>query len=85
MSEEEQKDLQWWAKTLAQTIGVTAIAFAPDILQMFPEQTLLFKLAIPIGVIIKMIAYKYQNNQLPSGLSNIMDRIPDRITGARKK
>lgn len=77
----------WWLKTTGQVLGTSAVSFAPEILRVLPEHTLLFKLAIPIGFAIKMFWMKadYQNNsaKLPDGVRNVMDKIPNELTGVR--
>jgi hypothetical protein len=82
----KNEELKWWLKTGAEVIGTTAIAFAPELLQLLPENTLLFKLAIPIGVAIKFfkMKYDYKRDNLPSGISEkTLDKLPDKITGIK--
>ena len=78
-------ELKWWIKTSAEVLGTTLIAFAPEILQLFPQHTLAFKLAIPIGFFLKTMKLRkeYQDNKLPSGIIKAMDKIPVRFTGVR--
>lgn len=79
------KKTLWWLKTAAQGLAVTAITFAPEILQVFPEQTLAFKLALPIGFLVKFLWMKseYKQDVLPSGMTKVMDKIPDSVTGEK--
>ncbi len=81
----EIKGTLWWLKTAAQGLAVTAITFAPEILQVFPEQTLAFKLALPIGFLVKFLWMKreYKQDVLPTGMTSMMDRVPDSITGVK--
>lgn len=85
MSETEKKGLWYWTKTIGQGVAVTAITFAPEIMQIFPEHTLIFKLALPAGFLLKWIMAKkdYQKNELPTGLTKLFDKIPDRYTGIK--
>lgn len=85
MSNEEKHNLLWWTKTVGQVTLTTAITFAPEILKIFPEHTLAFKLALPIGFFLKMVAMRteYGKDELPSGMTKMMDKIPDKITGEK--
>jgi hypothetical protein len=79
----KKEDLKWWLKTGAEVLGTTAIAFAPELLQLFPENTLLFKLAIPLGAAIKLFKMKseYKKDTLPSGVaSKTLDKLPNEVT-----
>jgi len=81
-----KKSFFWWLKTIGQGLATTAVAFAPEILQAFPEHTLIFKLALPIGFFIKYTFAKkeYQKDILPSGLSDkVFDKLPNGLTGIR--
>jgi hypothetical protein len=77
----------WWLKTTGQVLATTAVSFAPEILRVLPEHTLLFKLALPIGFAVKLLMVKadYQNDsaKLPEGIRNTMDKIPDAYTGIK--
>ncbi|HAV56603.1 MAG TPA: hypothetical protein DCX45_03575 [Acinetobacter junii] len=87
MSETQKNTFWWWLKTTGQVLGTTAIAFTPELLQLLPEHTLLFKLALPIGFAVKLFMVKsdYQNNseKLPGGVRSVMDKIPNKYTGIR--
>lgn len=85
MPEEKKKTVWWWSKLALQGLATTAVAFAPEILQLFPDHTLAFKLAIPAGFLIKwmMVKSDYQKDVLPGGLSDKLDKIPNRFTGVR--
>lgn len=85
MSNEEKHNLLWWTKTVGQVTLTTAITFAPEILGIFPEHTLAFKLALPIGFFLKALSMKtqYGKDTLPSGMTKMMDKIPDKITGEK--
>lgn len=86
MSDQQKHNVWWWTKTIGQAALTTGVAFAPELLQLLPEHTLLFKLALPIGMFLKLtfMRKEYQENELPDGLSKVGDKIPDRITGIRK-
>lgn len=85
MSDKEKYTLWWYLKTGGQVALTTAITFAPEILKIFPEHTLAFKLALPIGFFLKMVAMRteYGKDELPSGMTKMMDKIPDKITGEK--
>lgn len=85
MSEQAKHNFKWWLKTSGQVLLTTAISFAPEILHIFPEHTVAFKLAIPLGFAIKLFAVKaeYQKDSLPSGVSNFMDKVPNKYTGEK--
>jgi len=85
MSDQEKHNLWWWTKTVGQVTLTTAITFAPEILGIFPEHTLAFKLALPVGFFLKTIAMKsdYMKDKLPSGLTKMMDKIPNKYTGEK--
>lgn len=81
----EIKTTLWWIKTAGQGLAVTAVMFAPEILRIFPEQTLAFKLALPIGAFLKFMWMRkeYQKDTLPSGMTKAMDNVPDSMTGIK--
>ena len=85
MSDQQKHNLIWWLKTVGQAAGTVLVAYAPEILQLFPEQTLLFKLALPIGFMLKLMFLRkdYKADGLPDGLSKVMDKIPNKITGIK--
>ena len=85
MSEQEKHDFKWWLKTGAQVLVTTAISFAPEILQVFPEHTVAFKLALPIGFAVKLFLTKseYKKDKLPNGMAKILDKVDDKYTGVR--
>lgn len=82
---DQKKNLWFWTKTVGIGLVSTAVAFAPEIMQVFPEHTLVAKLALPVGFFIKwMMAKKdYKKDELPSGITKLMDKIPDKYTGVR--
>jgi hypothetical protein len=79
------KDALWWGKTIGQGLAITAVTFAPEILRIFPEHTMVFKLAVPIGFMIKFLWMRkdYKKDVLPSGITKVMDKIPDAVTGEK--
>lgn len=87
MSDQNKHTLKWWLMTTGQVLVTTAVAFAPEILQLLPEHTLLFKLAIPIGFFIKAFGMKWdyerKSERLPEGVRNVMDKIPNDYTGVK--
>jgi hypothetical protein len=82
---DQKKKIWFWTKTIAQGVAVTAVTFAPEIMQIFPEHTLVFKLALPAGFLLKYLFVRkdYKKDQLPSGITKLLDKIPDSITGQR--
>ena len=75
--------------TLASSAYIYVADYAPELLEklasQLPEHTLLSKLS---PVIIAMIAHKkakekYQKDELPSGLSKMYDKLPNKITGIK--
>lgn len=85
MSDQDKHNLKWWLKTGTQVLVTTAISFAPEILQVFPEHTVAFKLALPIGFALKLFMVKadYKKDILPSGMTRLMDKVPDSLTGVK--
>jgi len=85
MPKAKSKNFWWWLKTTAFGLATTAVSFAPELLQLFPEHTLMFKLAIPAGFFVKSLMTKkeYKKDVLPSGLTNMMDKVPNKYTGVR--
>ncbi len=85
MSDKEKYTLWWYLKTGGQVALTTAITFAPELLQILPKHTLLFKLALPIGFFLKAMKMKteYGKDTLPSGMTKMMDKIPDNLTGKK--
>lgn len=85
MSEKEKQNFWYWTKTVALGVATTAVTFAPEIMQIFPEHTLVFKLALPAGFLLKWLMAKknYKKDELPSGLTKLMDRLPDKYTGTK--
>ena len=85
MPEEQKKNLWWWTKLALQGLATTAVAFTPEILQLFPEHTVAFKLAIPAGFFIKFLMTResYKKDELPGGITKLMDKIPDKVTGVK--
>jgi len=81
----EKRNVWWWLKTGGETLITTAIAFAPEILQLFPEHTLAFKLALPIGFLLKSMKMKkdYQRDELPGGLTKLYDKQSNQKTGIK--
>lgn len=82
---DKKKSFWYWTKTVGLGIATTAVTFAPEIMQVFPEHTLVFKLALPAGFFIKWLMTKgdYQKDQLPSGMTRLLDRIPNKYTGIK--
>ena len=84
-SKKEKRNFWWWLKTAGETVLTTAVAFAPELLELFPEHTMLFKLALPVGFILKQMKMKSENQKdvLPSGVGKYYDKMPNGITGIK--
>lgn len=75
--------------------GLSAmVAYVPDVApwaiqEIAKEHTLIFKLAPIIGGVLSSIWAStglrkgYQNDELPSGVTKVLDKIPDSITGKK--
>lgn len=75
--------IPWYKRKEFWGTVITVISFTPEVLQLFPEQTLAFKLALPVGIILTALGLRkgYKANNLWQWITNIMHRIPDKITG----
>lgn len=78
--------IPFWKRRELQGLALSILAFTPELLQIFPDHTVAFKLAIPVGLILSGIGlrkgYRANNLQLPGGLgdiSNAIDRLPNTI------
>lgn len=85
MTETKKKNLWYYIKNVGQTVGAAAFAFLPEILQLFPEYTLVFKASAVAGAIwkAKNIKEDYLKDNLPNGVAKILDKVPNSITGER--
>jgi len=71
--------------------ALTLLSFSPEIVNSFvtvgllPEHTLVARLAAPIGLILTAFGLRagYRDNNLPGGLTKVMDKIPDNISGVK--
>ena len=69
----------------------TILSFSPEIINVFVEAKLLkdysaiAKLALPLGLILTVLGLRkgYQADNLFDGLSNMLDNIPNKLTGER--
>lgn len=84
------KDYKWWLKTIGEALLWTGGYYATEILQVFPDNTIAHQVAIPVGFMIGFMVRKaigtkseYKQDTLPSGLSRVLDKIPNSITGIR--
>lgn len=89
---EQQKKSKWWATWHAiSSVGLGLLAFSPELIDwavksnILADYTLLAKLGLPLAVLVKILNLKkqYQLDNLPSGLSKMMDKIPDKYTGVK--
>lgn len=86
------KKKSWWQtkETLA-TIGLGLIAFSPELIEwavesdILKDYTLVAKLALPLSILVKVLGLKkqYMMDNLPSGITKIFDKVPDKITGTK--
>jgi hypothetical protein len=92
MENEAKKKFSWLRSF--ESIGAAALSvlsFAPEIIDaltstgVLKEYTLVAKLGLPLAAILKIFNVKkqYQKDNLPSGLTKIMDKIPDNYTGTK--
>lgn len=72
-----------WYKRLENYGGI--LTGLSTILTLFSPNTLAYKAGIAIGGILTMTGLRngYQANNLPSGITQVMDQIPDKITGVK--
>lgn len=86
----EQK--AWWKNWRTYTsIGLGVLAFSPELIDwavkadLLKDYTLLAKLGVPLGILVKILNLKaqYKMDNLPSGITKVMDKIPDKYTGVK--
>lgn len=93
MNPDPQINKSSWLKT-AESIGAAALSvlsFAPEIIDaltssgFLKEYTLVAKLGLPLAVILQSLGIRrgYKKDNLPSGLTKALDKIPDAITGVK--
>lgn len=75
--------IPWYKRKELWGTLINLVAFAPELLQAFPEKTLAFKLALPVGIILTALGLRkgYKANNLWRWTTDIMHKIPNKITG----
>ena len=86
------KRKEFWGPIIA--AGSAALGYLPDaapmiIQKLVPAHTLVFQLAQPIGILLgglftaMGLKKGYKADNLPSGITKAMDKIPDSLTGVK--
>jgi hypothetical protein len=76
-----------WFKRLE--VWGTILQGASAILMLFPNVSAAYHIGAAIGIIVgtatqvKGLTTGYQSDNLPSGITKIMDKIPDSLTGVK--
>ena len=85
MSDKKKKSFWFYFTEGAKFLGATVLTFAPEILGQFPGHTVASKLAIPVTVIWTGLRMRdwYMKDILPDAATNILDRMPDKVTGVK--
>lgn len=89
--DEQTNKVKWYQRKEVWGTALTLLSFSPEIVNSFvdigllPEYTLVAKLATPIGLILTALGLRsgYKDDNLPGGLTKVMDKIPDSVTGVR--
>lgn len=90
MSDQPAK-VRWYQRKEVWGTALTLLSFSPELINsvvdigLLPEYTLVAKLATPIGLILTAFGLRsgYKDNNLPGGLTKLMDKVPDSITGVK--
>ena len=77
--------IKFWKRKEVWGTALTILSFAPEMLGLFPQHTLAFKIATPIGLILAALGLRsgYKADNLPSGITRVMDKAPDTVTGVK--
>lgn len=83
--------VKWYQRKEVWGTALTLLSFSPELINSFvdvgvlPEYTIVAKLATPIGLILTALGLRsgYKDNNLPGGLTKLMDKVPDRISGVK--
>jgi len=76
----------WWKR--AEVIG-TVLQGLAGLFLLFPANTTVHIAGVAIGLVVGTITQVhglqvgYQSGNLPSGITSVMDKIPDTITGVK--
>lgn len=87
MSESTKKKKSKWyyiGQSLLGLLGV-GVAFSGQILDAFPDHTLVSQWSIPIAGGIKVLwdIWMYQKDALPETMTRFYDKLPDPVTGKK--
>ena len=84
MSSKKNNFWYWLGQTALGLVSI-AVTFSPQILEVFPDHTVVNQFAIPIGLGMKFIwdSWKYRRNTLPESQTKLLDIIPNGITGVK--
>lgn len=83
--------ISWWKRKELWGTILTAISYSPEIIGSFvdigiiPEYTLAAKLVMPLGILLTIFGLRkgYKSDNLSSGLTKMLDKIPDEYTGTK--
>ena len=89
--QQESTKVKWYKRKEVWGTALTLLSFSPELINsvvdvgLLPEYTLVAKLATPIGLILTALGLRagYKDNNLPGGLTRVMDKIPDNISGVK--
>ena len=86
----DSHNLKWWLKTVGEALLWTGGYYTTELLKLFPDNTVADQIAVPVGFLVGFLVRKaigtkneYKQDTLPGGITKIMDKIPDSITGVR--
>lgn len=73
----------WYKRKEIWGTVITALSATPEVLQLFFQYTLAFRLALPVGLLLTALGLRkgYQANNLPGGITKALHRVPDKLTG----
>lgn len=88
---EQPVKVKWYQRKEVWGTALTLFSFSPELINsvvdigLLPEYTVVAKLATPIGLILTALGLRsgYKSNNLPGGLTRLMDKVPDSITGVK--
>jgi len=88
---EHTNKISFWKRKEVWGAALTLLSFSPEIVNSFvdigilPEYTIVAKLATPIGLILTALGLRsgYKDDNLPGGLTRMLDKIPDNISGVK--
>jgi len=81
----KKKNFWWYAKTIGGFVINSAIVFLPTILSQSPEYTIAGSVAGSVGIAWQAmgIRKKYMENTLPKFMTEVLDRVPNKVTGEK--